>query len=127
MLRLKSDLLPALIAVADGRLLGLSLHWHEDAALCVVMATKGYPGAYQKGSEIRGLEGAGADPKVAIFHAGTRRDGGRIVADGGRVLGVTARGRTIAEAKSRAYAAIGQIDWPQGFCRHDIGSRAAGA
>jgi phosphoribosylamine--glycine ligase len=126
MLRLKSDLLPALIAVAEGRLAGLSLDWHDDAALCVVMASKGYPGAYQKGSEIRGLDAAGAEPNVEIFHAGTRRDGGRIVADGGRVLGVTARGRSIAEAKSRAYAAIDKIDWPQGFCRRDIGRRAAG-
>jgi phosphoribosylamine--glycine ligase len=125
MLRLKSDLLPALIAVAEGRLAGLSLDWHDDAALCVVMASKGYPGAYQKGSEITGLDAAGAEPNVEIFHAGTRRDGGRIVADGGRVLGVTARGRSIAEAKSRAYAAIDKIDWPQGFCRRDIGRRAA--
>jgi phosphoribosylamine--glycine ligase len=124
MLRLKSDLLPALIAVAEGRLAGLSLDWHDDAALCVVMASKGYPGAYQKGSEITGLDAAGAEPNVEIFHAGTRRDGGRIVADGGRVLGVTARGRSIAEAKSRAYAAIDKIDWPQGFCRRDIGRRA---
>jgi phosphoribosylamine--glycine ligase len=125
MLRLKSDLLPALIAVADGRLAGTTLDWHDEAALCVVMAAKGYPGAYVKGSEIRGLEAAGRDPDVQIFHAGTKRDGARIIADGGRVLGVTARDRTILEAKARAYAAIEEIDWPDGFYRRDIGWRAA--
>ena len=90
------------------------------------MAAKGYPGAYDKGSEINGLEAAGADPEVEIFHAGTKRDGERILADGGRVLGVTARGATIAEAKACAYAAVDRIDWPEGFCRRDIGWRAAG-
>jgi phosphoribosylamine--glycine ligase len=124
MLRLKSDLLPALLAVAEGRLADVALDWHDDAALCVVMAANGYPGAYAKGSEIRGLEKAGADPNVQIFHAGTRREGDRILADGGRVLGVTARGNTIAEAKARAYAAIDKIDWPGGFYRRDIGRRA---
>jgi phosphoribosylamine---glycine ligase len=126
MMRLRSDLLPALLAVAEGRLAGVTLDWHDEPALCVVMAAKGYPGAYDKGSEIKGLDAAGADPKVEIFHAGTKRDGKRILADGGRVLGVTARGETIAEAKTLAYTAIDQIDWPQGFCRHDIGARAAG-
>jgi phosphoribosylamine--glycine ligase len=124
MMRLKSDLLPALLAVAEGRLSGVALDWHDEPALCVVMAAKGYPGVYDKGSEIKGLDAAGADPKVQIFHAGTKRDGKRILADGGRVLGVTARGDTIAEAKTLAYAAIDQIDWRQGFCRHDIGARA---
>jgi phosphoribosylamine--glycine ligase len=122
MMRLKSDLLPALLAVAEGRLTGVTLDWHEEPALCVVMATKGYPGAYDKGSEIRGLDAAGADPKVEVFHAGTKRDDKRILADGGRVLGVTARGNTIAEARTLAYAAIDKIDWPQGFCRHDVGA-----
>jgi len=124
MLRLKSDLLPALLAVAEGRLADIALDWHDDAALCVVMATKGYPGSYAKGSEIGGLEEAEADPKVEIFHAGTKRDGARILANGGRVLGVTARGDTISAAKARAYAAIGKIDWPGGFYRRDIGTRA---
>jgi len=127
MLRLKSDLLLALLAVAEGRLADITLDWHDDAALCVVMATKGYPGSYAKGSEIGGLEEAAADPKVEIFHAGTKREGARIVANGGRVLGVTARGDTILDAKARAYAAIGKIDWPDGFFRSDIGKRAAGA
>jgi phosphoribosylamine--glycine ligase len=124
MLRLKSDLLPALLAVAEGRLDGIVLDWHEDPSLCVVMATKGYPGDYARGSEIRGLDTAGAEPGVAIFHAGTKRVGNRILADGGRVLGVTARGRDIAAARDRAYVALGKIDWPEGFYRHDIAWRA---
>lgn len=124
MMRLRSDLLPALVAVAEGDLGGVALDWQDDAALCVVMAAKGYPGAYEKGSEIRGLDQAGADPNVQIFHAGTKRDGMRILADGGRVLGVTARGKDIAEAKARAYSAVDKIDWPGGFCRRDIGWRA---
>ena len=124
MLRLKSDLLPALLAVAEGRLADITLDWQDDAALCVVMAARGYPGAYAKGSEIKGLEDAGRDTNVQIFHAGTRREGDRILADGGRVLGVTARGDTIAKAKARVYAAIDQIDWPGGFYRSDIGWRA---
>jgi phosphoribosylamine---glycine ligase len=124
MMRLKSDPLPALLAVADGDLGGITLDWHDDPALCVVMAAKGYPGAYQKGTEIKGLDEAAADPDVQFFHAGTKRDGARIVADGGRVLGVTARGKDIAEAKVRAYAAVDKIDWPGGSCRRDIGWRA---
>jgi phosphoribosylamine--glycine ligase len=124
MLRLKSDLFPALLALAEGRLADIALDWHDDAALCVVMAARGYPGAYVKGSEIRGLEDAGREPNVQIFHAGTRREADCILADGGRVLGVTARGDTIAKAKARAYAAIDQIDWPGGFYRSDIGWRA---
>jgi phosphoribosylamine--glycine ligase len=124
MLRLQSDLLYALLATTEGRLDKLLLNWHDDAALCVVMAAKGYPGAYAKGSEIGGLEAAAADPNVAIFHAGTKRDGDRILADGGRVLGVTARGKDISEAQARAYEAVDKIDWPDGFCRRDIGWRA---
>jgi phosphoribosylamine--glycine ligase len=124
MLRLKSDLLAALLAAADGRLADIVLDWHDDPALCVVMAAKGYPGTYEKGTEIKGLKEAGADPLVEIFHAGTRREGGRILADGGRVLGVTARGHDIREAQSRAYGAVDKIDWPGGFYRRDIGWRA---
>ena len=125
-MRLKSDLLPALIATAQGTLQGLTLDWHDDAALCVVMAAKGYPGAYEKGSEIKGLTDAAADPEVEIFHAGTKREGDRILANGGRVLGVTARGKDIQAAQARAYAAVDKIDWPGGFCRRDIGWRAVG-
>jgi phosphoribosylamine--glycine ligase len=124
MLRLKSDLLPAMLAVAEGRLAGLSLEWFDDPALCVVMAAKGYPGSYAKGTEIRGLDAAARDPGVQIFHAGTRSDGSRILADGGRVLGVTAKGSDICEAQGKAYAAVDKIDWPGGFCRRDIGWRA---
>ncbi len=122
--RLMSDLLPALIAARDGVLDMFDLRWHDDAALSVVMASKGYPGAYETGSEIRGLEAAGALDGVTVFHAGTRGDGGRVLADGGRVLGVTALRPSIAEAQARAYEAVGRIDWPQGFCRRDIGWRA---
>ena len=124
MMRLKSDLLPALLAVAEGELGDLALDWHDDAALCVVMAARGYPGPPLKGTEIKGLDEAGADHDVQIFHAGTKRDGTRILADGGRVLGVTARGEDIGEAQRRAYAAVDKIDWPEGFCRRDIGWRA---
>jgi phosphoribosylamine--glycine ligase len=124
MLRLTSDLLPVLMATAEGTLRDTALEWSDDVALCVVMAAKGYPGPYAKGSEIKGLDEAGADPQVQIFHAGTRSDGGRILADGGRVLGVTARGRNIGAAREHAYAAVDKIDWPEGFCRRDIGWRA---
>ena len=124
MMRLKSDLLPALLAVAEGELGDLELDWHDDAALCVVMAARGYPGPPLKNTEIKGLDEAGADHDVQIFHAGTKRDGTRILADGGRVLGVTARGEDIGEAQRRAYAAVDRIHWPEGFCRRDIGWRA---
>ena len=122
--RLKSDLLPALIATADGVLDTFDLRWRDEAALTVVMAAKGYPGQVEKGSEIKGLAAAAATEGVEIFHAGTRREANRILANGGRVLNVTARGATVAEAQARAYEAIAKIDWPQGFCRSDIGWRA---
>ncbi len=124
MLRLKSDLLPALLATADGGLDHFDLRWHDDPALTVVMAANGYPGDYVRGTEIRGLEAAAKSDSVEIFHAGTMRDGDRLLANGGRVLNVTARGKTIAEAQARAYAAVDAIDWPDGFCRRDIGWRA---
>ena len=122
--RLKSDLLPALIAARDGVLDRFDLRWHDDAALCVVMAARGYPGDYAKGTPIRNLKPAGELDRVNIFHAGTRKADGRILANGGRVLGITARGGSIAEAQARAYEAIEVIDWPGGFCRRDIGWRA---
>ena len=124
MMRLKSDLLPALIATADGVLKTFDLRWHDEAALTVVMASNGYPGDYAKGSEIRGLDAAGAVEGVEIFHAGTVQEGPRLLAAGGRVLNVTARGKTVAEAQQRAYRAVAKIDWPGGFCRSDIGWRA---
>ncbi|MEO8650784.1 MAG: phosphoribosylamine--glycine ligase [Hyphomicrobiaceae bacterium] len=124
MMRLKSDLLAALLAPADGVLNTFDLRWSDEAALTVVMASNGYPADYRKGTDIRGLEAAAAVDGVEIFHAGTERRDGRLLAIGGRVLNVSARGRTVAEAQARAYAAIARIDWPDGFCRHDIGWRA---
>jgi phosphoribosylamine---glycine ligase len=124
MLRLKSDLVPALLASRDGVLGSIDLRWHEQAALTVVMAARGYPGAYAKGSVIDGLDHAATVEGVQIFHAGTKREGGRILADGGRVLDVSAIGNTVREAHDRAYQAVSRIKWPEGFYRHDIGARA---
>ena len=124
MLRLMSDLVPALMAARDGQLKNFDLRWYPDAALTVVMASKGYPGDYQKGSVIEGLEDAAQVEGVEIFHAGTKSVDGKILANGGRVLNVSALGKTVAEAQARAYAAIDRINWPQGFCRRDIGWRA---
>ncbi len=124
MMRLKSDALDALLACAEGRLDEIDLQWNDDAALVVVMAAKGYPGSYEKGTEIKGLGAAGALEDVVIFHAGTKADGDTVLAHGGRVLGVTAHARTVAEAQKKAYEAVDRIDWPEGFCRHDIGWRA---
>jgi phosphoribosylamine---glycine ligase len=126
--RLTSDLLPALLAARDGVLDRFHLRWRDEASLCVVLAARGYPGAYEKGGEIGGLDEAAALPGVTVFHAGTRAEGGRVLANGGRVLGVTALGATVAEAQRRAYRAVDAIRWPGGFCRRDIGWRAvAGA
>jgi phosphoribosylamine--glycine ligase len=122
--RLMSDLVPALLASRDGVLKSLDLRWHSQAALTVVMAAKGYPGAYAKGSVIEGLADAATVEGVEIFHAGTKQDGGHVVANGGRVLNVSALGQTVGEAQARAYAAIARIRWPEGFFRHDIGWRA---
>ena len=124
MMRLKDDILKLMLAATRGGLDKMSVHWRDEAALTVVMAAEGYPGSYRKGSEIRGLTEAAADENVMIFHAGTARAEGRLVATGGRVLNVTALGATVAEAQRRAYAAIDKIDWPEGFCRRDIGWRA---
>ena len=124
MMRLDDDLLVLLEASADGRLAGLEARWRPDAALTVVMAANGYPGDPEKGSAIRGLAAAEATG-ATVFHAGTRRlDDGRLVANGGRVLAVTATGATVSEAQAKAYAAVDRIDWPGGFCRRDIGWRA---
>jgi phosphoribosylamine---glycine ligase len=127
MMRLKSDIVPALIACADGGLRHFDLRWSNDTALTVILATKGYPDSYPKGSEIRGLEAAARVPGVQIFHAGTKADGNRILANGGRVLNVTAIASTVREARERAYRAVDLIDWPQGFCRRDIAWRAVGS
>ena len=122
--RLMSDLVPALMATRDGELGHFALRWVSSAAVCVVMAAKGYPGDYEKGSEIRGLEKLDHMEDVMLFHAGTRLEDDRVISTGGRVLGVTALGSDVAEAQARAYRAIDVIDWPSGFCRRDIGWRA---
>ncbi|MDH3232033.1 MAG: phosphoribosylamine--glycine ligase [Alphaproteobacteria bacterium] len=126
MMRLKSDLVTALVAACDGVLEHFDLRWHDDAALVVVMAANGYPGAYKKGTEIKGVAEAEADEAVTVFHAGTAVENDRLLATGGRVLGVTAIGPTVTDAQARAYAAVDRIDWPEGFCRRDIGWRAVG-
>jgi len=124
MLRMQSDIVPALIASCDGQLKTFDVRWFNEAALTVVMAAKGYPGNYERGSEIKNLDAADKTDGVEIFHAGTKADGAHILANGGRVLNVTASGKTVSEAQTRAYAAIDKIDWPGGFCRRDIGWQA---
>ena len=124
MMRLKSDLLPALIATADGQLSNFDLRWHDQVALTVIMAAEGYPGTPRKGTVIAGLDDAAKIEGAMIFHAGTKDDGGKIVANGGRVLAVTAVGKTVREAQTRAYQAVDKVRWPEGFCRRDIGWRA---
>ncbi|HHG90801.1 MAG TPA: phosphoribosylamine--glycine ligase [Devosia sp.] len=123
MMRLKSDLLELLLASAKGDVSGIKPEWHGEAALCVVMAAKGYPGAYETGKPISGIEGA-QSKKVRVFHAGTLLKGGQLQSNGGRVLNVTALGASVAEAKTAAYQALDKINWPGGFCRSDIGWRA---
>ena len=126
MMRLESDLAKVLLAACRGELKGVTLDWSRDSAMVVVMASRGYPGAYEKGTIIRNLEEAErVAPGVKVFHAGTGLDEeGNVVASGGRVLGVTAKGRDLEEARERAYMAVGQINWPGGFFRSDIGWRA---
>ena len=125
MMRLKSDIVDALSAAADGRLEDVTPEWHNHAALTVVMAANGYPGSYEKGSVINGLDQAGADADVHVFHAGTALNSeGAVTATGGRVLNVTALGQSITDAQARAYAAVDRVDWPGGFNRRDIGWRA---
>jgi phosphoribosylamine--glycine ligase len=116
--------MPALIAARDGVLKNFDLRWTADVALGVVMAARGYPGAYEKGSVIAGLADAANIEGVEIFHAGTKRDGERVLSNGGRVLNICARGKTVREAQARAYEAVDRIRWPEGFCRRDIGWRA---
>ncbi|MFQ6754833.1 phosphoribosylamine--glycine ligase [Cereibacter sphaeroides] len=124
MLRLGAQALDLLLACAEGRLDQVQVNWAEDHALTVVMAAQGYPGSYRKGTEIRGLEALPETSWQVVFHAGTAAEEGRILATGGRVLAATARGATLAEAQAAAYAMVDAIDWPEGFCRRDIGWRA---
>ncbi len=124
MMRLGAQALDLLLACAEERLDQARVSWADDHALTVVMAAKGYPGAYGKGSEIKGLDGLPETSSQMVFHAGTRAEAGRVLASGGRVLNVTARGDTLAEAQRKAYAMVDAIDWPEGFCRRDIGWRA---
>jgi len=124
MVALKSDILDVLIASADGTLNQISLEWHDEVTLIVVMASQGYPGSYQKGTEIKGVKEADTIDDVFIFHAGTKSKNGKLIATGGRVLGVTSKAKTVAEAQKLAYKTIERIDWPGGFNRTDIGWRA---
>ena len=124
MARLKSDLLPVLLAGAEGKLSGVTLDWHDEPALVVVMAAQGYPASYQKNTVIGGLDAAAAVEGVTILHAGTALKDGQVVATGGRVLGVTAIGATVSQARERAYQAVDRLAWPEGFCRRDIAWRA---
>ncbi|WP_332116768.1 phosphoribosylamine--glycine ligase [Azorhizobium caulinodans] len=122
--RYTGDLLETLNAVAHGRLSQVKVSWSDDAAITVVYASRGYPGAHQTGSEIKGIEAAAALPDVLVFQAGTKKNGARLLSNGGRVLNVTATGKTLKDARDRAYEAAGLIDWPDGFHRNDIGWRA---
>lgn len=126
MVRLESDLAQVLLAACRGELTGVTLNWSPGSAMVVVMASKGYPGSYEKGTMIQNLEEAEqVAPSVKIFHAGTALDSdGNFIATGGRVLGVTAKGKDLEEARDRAYEAVEEINWPGGFYRHDIGWRA---
>jgi len=124
MARMKSDPLEALLACAEGRLSETKITWQKNTALVVVMAAKGYPGKYAKGSHIHNLDAANAVSGVEVFHAGTTFKDNQVVSNGGRVLGVTSTGKTVKDAQHKAYTAVDMIDWPEGFCRRDIGWRA---
>lgn len=124
MARFDSDVLEALLACAEGRLKKTKIKWKDETALVVVMAANGYPGKYAKGTKINGFASANAIEGVTVFHAGTKLDGDNVVSSGGRVLGVTATGKTVKAAQTKAYKGVDAIEWPQGFCRRDIGWRA---
>ncbi|WP_418591752.1 phosphoribosylamine--glycine ligase [Ponticoccus sp. (in: a-proteobacteria)] len=124
MMRLGAQALDLMQAAAEGRLAEAQVTWADDHAMTVVLAARGYPGAYEKGSVIKGLDALPEDSFHMTFHAGTTTKDGAVTASGGRVLNATARGATLAEAQARAYALVDAIDWPEGFCRRDIGWRA---
>ncbi|MEQ8365486.1 MAG: phosphoribosylamine--glycine ligase [Roseicyclus sp.] len=124
MMRLGAQALDAMLACAEGRLAEMQINWADDHAMTVVMAANGYPGSYQKGSAIGGLDDLPADSSRMVFHAGTTMDAGTFRANGGRVLNVTARGGSLKEARDRAYEMVDRIDWPEGVYRRDIGWRA---
>ncbi|HEY7846358.1 MAG TPA: phosphoribosylamine--glycine ligase [Bradyrhizobium sp.] len=124
MLRMMSDIVPAFLAACDGELKHFDLRWYPEPALTVVMAAKGYPGDYRKGTRIDGLDDAAKIEGVEIFHAGTVVKDGAILANGGRVLNICAMGKTVSEAQARAYRAVDAIRWPDGFCRRDIAWQA---
>jgi len=124
MMRWKSDVLEALDAAAQGRLDDITLDWHDETAMVVVMAAQGYPGSYEKGTQIKNLDQANAVDNAFVFHAGTKADGDKVLASGGRVLGVTGRGQSVGDAQATTYKAVDSIDWADGFCRRDIGWRA---
>lgn len=124
MMRLTSDIVPALMACATGDVDKADVSWSEDVALNVVMAANGYPSSYKKNTEIKNLDQAGAPTNIVIFHAGTKKQGSAILSIGGRVLNITALGSSVKNAKNDAYAALDKINWPDGFCRRDIGWRA---
>jgi phosphoribosylamine--glycine ligase len=119
---LANDLVPALLAACTGGIADAVVTWRAEASVSVVMATAGYPGPYRRGSPIGGLDRAAAGDEVSLFHAGTRIEGDRVVADGGRVLVINATAPSLAQARARAYAAVDAVDWREGFCRRDIGS-----
>jgi phosphoribosylamine--glycine ligase len=121
---MKEDLVPVLQKASTGQLEQRSVEWHDGATMCVVLAAGGYPGLYEKGKTISGLAAAAEDPAVTVFHAGTKKEGDTIVTAGGRVLGVTARGSNLREARDRAYAAADKISWEGMRMRRDIGHRA---
>jgi phosphoribosylamine---glycine ligase len=126
LMRMKSDIVPLLLAAAEGDLGGMEIEWHDQAAVCVVMATEGYPGEYRKGDEILGLEQAAQIEDLVVFHAGTKVIDGKTVTAGGRVLGITARGHTVKEAMDRAYQGVAAITWKGVHYRRDIGGKALG-
>ncbi|MFW2588219.1 phosphoribosylamine--glycine ligase [Sagittula sp. SSi028] len=124
MLRLGGQALDLIHACAEGRLTEAQVNWADDHAMTVVLAANGYPGSYEKGSVINGLDALPDNSTQVMFHAGTTQRGGDVTATGGRVLNATARGATLSEARARAYALVDAVDWPEGFCRRDIGWRA---